>query len=592
MSQAAASVPASRAGAKLEAALAEFALGPRVAGARALDVGAGAGGFTEALLAHGAARVTAVDVGHGQLRAQLRADPRVEALEGVDFRRMPLRVAPGPFDFFAVDVSFAAGRNVMRGLAFRLRDGAEGVVLVKPQFELPPRVLASGAGEPARLRRLAVERLAAKAERLGFRVLDVRDSPVAGRAGTVEVLAHLRFEGRPALLPAPGEVRRELAAPPRRAEAPALLDWFAAVTPGGEAAAAQELAALPGAEQVAAVPGGVDFRGDFELGARANLWLRLPTRILLRLGELEAREFAVLRRRAARLPWASYLRSDARLCLSISQRGSRLYHTGAIAENIALALRTALGRDVVVGTRASEGDPLVLVRGERDRWTFSLDASGERLHRRGWRLDAGPASLRETLAALTLALCRWHPAEPLADPLCGSGTFAIEAASRALGIAPGAQRRFACESWSIAGAELWSGLRAEADAARLAHAPALILASDRDAGALEAAQRNAERAGCATAIRFVHAELEALEPPAGPGLVLVNPPYGRRLGARSELAGLYGSLGRTLRARFPGWRAGVLVPEPRLEAQLKLRVLERHALRNGGLRVALLVCAL
>src|SRR5262245_18817948 len=276
MSQAAASAPASRAGAKLEAALASFALAPRVAGARALDVGAGAGGFTEALLAHGAASVTAVDVGHGQLRAQLRADPRVEALEGLDFRRMPLRVAPGPFDFFAVDVSFAAGRNVMRGLAFRLRAGAEGVVLVKPQFELPPRVLASGAADPARLRALAVERLVGKAGKLGFRLLEVRDSPVAGRAGTVEVLAHLRFEGRPALVPAPGGARPRPAPAPLAQAPDGLVDWFAVVTPGGEAAAAQEIAELGGAESVSALPGGVEFRGDMALGARANLWLRLP----------------------------------------------------------------------------------------------------------------------------------------------------------------------------------------------------------------------------------------------------------------------------------------------------------------------------
>ncbi len=587
----AASAPASRAGAKLEAALAELVLAARVAGARALAVGAGAGDFTEACVEHGASSVTAVDVGHGQLRAQLRADPRVEVLEGVDFRRLPLREAPGPFDFFAVDVSFAAGRSVMRGLAFRLSAGAEGVVLVKPQFELSPRVLASGADDPARLRELAVARLTAKAEKLGFRVLAVRDSPVAGRPGTVEALAHLRFEGRPASLPAHGEVRRELQSTPRATAQPELLDWFAVVTPGGEAAAAQEIGALAGVRRVAPVAGGVEFAGDFALGARANLWLRLPTRILLRLGALDAREFAVLRRRAARLPWNRFLRPDAELCLSVSQRGSRLYHTGAIAENVALALRDALGRAVSVAARPGAGALLVLVRGERDRWTFSLDASGERLHRRGWRLDAGPASLRETLAALALALCRWDPREPLLDPLCGSGTFAIEAASLALGIAPGAQRSFACESWSIGSAELWSALRREARAARRERAPAPILASDRDPGALESARRNAERAGCAASIRFVQSELAALEPPPGPGLVLVNPPYGRRLGTRAELPELYASLGRALRARCAGWRAGVLVPEPRLESRLGLRVQGRHVLRNGGLRVALLVCA-
>src|SRR6478736_1359327 len=127
-------MPVSRAGGKLEAALSRFGLDVR--GARAVDVGASTGGFTEALLAHGAASVLAVDVGHDQLHPSLRADARVTSLEGVDWRKLSLSEAEGPFDFFTVDVSFVAARNMLRGLAFRLRPGAEGVVLVKPQFEL------------------------------------------------------------------------------------------------------------------------------------------------------------------------------------------------------------------------------------------------------------------------------------------------------------------------------------------------------------------------------------------------------------------------------------------------------------------------
>ena len=125
----------SRGAGKLEAELRIFDLGGAVRGARAVDVGASTGGFTATLLEHGAAHVTAVDVGHGQLAAGLRADPRVTSLEGTDWKRLPLAEAPGPFDFFSVDVSFAAARNMLRGLAFRLRAGAVGVVLVKPQFE-------------------------------------------------------------------------------------------------------------------------------------------------------------------------------------------------------------------------------------------------------------------------------------------------------------------------------------------------------------------------------------------------------------------------------------------------------------------------
>ena len=129
----------SRAAGKLGAALERFGLAAAVAGARAVDVGASTGGFTETLLRHGAAHVVAVDVGHGQLAAPLRADARVTSMEGVDWKRLSLHEAPGPFDFFTVDVSFVAARNMLRGLAFRLRPGAQGVVLVKPQFELADR---------------------------------------------------------------------------------------------------------------------------------------------------------------------------------------------------------------------------------------------------------------------------------------------------------------------------------------------------------------------------------------------------------------------------------------------------------------------
>src|SRR6186713_3725796 len=191
----------SRAGGKLEAAIERFGLGQAISGARAIDVGASTGGFTEALLAHGAASVLAVDVGHGQLHPSLRADARVTSLEGVDWKRLSLAVAEGPFDFFTVDVSFVAARNMLRGLAFRLRPGAEGVVLVKPQFELPDRKLKAAGADTARLRDEAVAKVRERAAALGFEIVAHFDSPVAGGSGTIEVLAHLRFGGRPDTMP-------------------------------------------------------------------------------------------------------------------------------------------------------------------------------------------------------------------------------------------------------------------------------------------------------------------------------------------------------------------------------------------------------
>src|SRR6185295_12750504 len=163
----------SRGGRKLDAALRLFGLESEVRGARAVDVGASTGGFTDALLRHGARQVVAVDAGHDQLDARLRQDARVESLEGTDWKTLSLSRAPGPFDFFTVDVSFVAARNMLRGLAFRLRAGAHGVVLVKPQFELGEHRLragkdASGAIDDPGLRRAALERVTEKARGLGF----------------------------------------------------------------------------------------------------------------------------------------------------------------------------------------------------------------------------------------------------------------------------------------------------------------------------------------------------------------------------------------------------------------------------------------
>src|SRR5262245_55540710 len=239
-------MPVSRAAGNLEAAIERFGLADVIAGASAVDIGASTGGFTEALLARGARSVLAVDVGHGQLHPSLRGDPRVTSLEGVDWRRLPLAVAEGPFDFFAVDVSFVAARNMLRALAFRLRPRAEGVVLVKPQFELPDRRVKAAGADTARLREEALTRVSERARALGFEVVDHFDSPVTGGSGTIEVLARLRFAGRPDSMPRPGERRRAVA--PRAAApaaAPATLRWFAVVAPGLESVVRAEIEALP-----------------------------------------------------------------------------------------------------------------------------------------------------------------------------------------------------------------------------------------------------------------------------------------------------------------------------------------------------------
>jgi putative N6-adenine-specific DNA methylase len=641
--------PVGRGGGKLAAGLARFGLAADVHGARAVDVGASTGGFTEVLLANGARSVLAVDVGHGQLHPRLRDDPRVSSLEKTDWKRLSLDVAPGPFDFFTIDVSFTAARTMLRGLAFRLRDGANGVVLVKPQFELPDHLIKNGAVDDAGLRAQALARFTSKAEALGFRVVASFDSPVAGGEGTVELLAHVRFEGRSERLPRPGEKRaRPAGAPaPARPRAPAgaflarpHLEWFAVVAPGAEEAAAAELQRLPGGEAAQRVDGGVELSAPLEVAMRAHLAARIPTRFLLRLGQARAREFAKLRHALRRLPWEEILAPGQPVRITASTSHCRLYHTGALDETVRFAIEDRLGASppkptangaVTATPKASRstapattpatgmvtataptttpatttatatttpepggGAPLILIRGVDDTFIVSADASGEPLFRRGWRVDTGEAPLRETLAATLLALAGWRaadPAEALYDPMCGAGTIAIEAATIALGLPPGAHRAFAFESWPGVpepAREAWRRLRATAPPVPRPGAAGVVAGSDRDPDVVAAAARNAARAGVADVLRFDTRELAEVTPPAPSGLLIANPPYGRRLGDTRELPALYRRFGAMLRGPFAGWRAAIVVPDARLASAFRVPVAASHRVAHGGLRVTLL----
>jgi putative N6-adenine-specific DNA methylase len=580
-----------RGGRKLLAALTAFGLADRVRGKSAIDVGASTGGFVKVLLAHGAAHVTAIDVGHGQLLAELVRDGRVRSLEHADFKTLALSEAAGPFDFFTVDVSFVAGRSMLRGLAFRLRPGAEGVVLVKPQFELPGHLVKRGQVDAKALRRRALDTFTAKAVRLGFAVLATLDSPVAGGSGTVEILAHLRFSGRPDSLPRPGE-RKPASASARKSASPGdTLRWFAIASPGLEEPLCAELLSLPGIADARAVEGGVELTGPLAAGMVANLASRIATRVLVRVGEVRARDFAPLRRGLAKLPWPSFVPRGRALRVDVSASHCRLYHTSALADTVALAVEDCVGKlpARAPGDDASDEATRILLRGQDDRFLASVDSSGALLHRRGWRIEAGRAPLRETLAAGILRLCAYDPALPLVDPMCGSGTIAIEAAAMAQKLPPGAGREFAFERWPIHDEAVWQRVRAAA--VREAPPAAPILACDRDPHAVAVARRNAARAQVEGDIRFVVAPFGEGEIPDPPGLVVINPPYGRRLGERQPALRLGSSIGQTLRQRYRGFRAAVVCPDAAFVAAVAAgargKPATTHALRNGGLRVQL-----
>src|SRR5574338_23347 len=263
------------------------------------------------------------------------------------------------------------------------------------------------------------------------------------------------------------------------------LSCFAVTAPGLDALTARELTAL-GLPVTDTEPGGVSFEADVDGLARANLWLRTASRVLVRVAEFHAHSFAELERHARKVPWDDFLAEGARPVFRVTSKKSKLYHQDAIAER----LERWIGREA--SDDASE--QLFIVRVHRDRVTISADASGELLHKRGYRLEAGKAPLRETLAAAMLLAIGWDGSVPLVDPFAGSGTIPIEAALIALGMAPGAGRAFAMDRWTrlagngVAAAAVRGGPRAaptEVAAPRPSTLdPRLITASDRDAGAV------------------------------------------------------------------------------------------------------------
>ena len=234
------------------------------------------------------------------------------------------------------------------------------------------------------------------------------------------------------------------------------------------------------------------------------------------------------------------------------------------------------------------------MRLEHDLCTISVDSSGALLHRRGYRLATAKAPLRETLAAGLIMAAGWPAGDavppPLLDPFCGSGTIAIEAALMALQIAPGRQRRFAFMAWPDYDADLWQRLLDEADgqaagAARTTRRPVGDPGSDRDAGAIAAAQANAGRAGVGGTVAFACHALSAIDPPAGPGFVVTNPPYGQRVRGGPDLRNLYAQLGNVLRERCPGWQATILSSDRHLLAQTGLLLDTGVTFVNGGIDV-------
>jgi putative N6-adenine-specific DNA methylase len=367
------------------------------------------------------------------------------------------------------------------------------------------------------------------------------------------------------------------------------LDLFAITAPGLEALTGVELHAM-GITPRELERGGVSWSGGIDDVYTANLCLRTASRVLVRVATFRASTFFELERRAKRVPWSEYVSRGRPVRFRVTCRKSRLYHSGAVAQRLIEAVTQFTGDAELADVARGEDEQdtphaqLFVVRLDHDSVTISADASGALLHRRGYRQATAKAPLRETMAAAILLASGWDRHAPLVDPLCGSGTIAIEAALLARNIAPGQNRSFAFVHWPHFDEGRWLLRRHRLREAELPRVPGVIRASDRDAGAVRAALDNAERAGVEGDIDISQRAISAIEPAGGKGWIVTNPPYGVRVGDAS-VRNLYAQLGKVGMSKFPGWNVGLLSADPALERQVGIKFDRLLQTSNGGIPV-------
>ena len=337
--------------------------------------------------------------------------------------------------------------------------------------------------------------------------------------------------------------------------------------------------------------GGVEIRAGIDSVYRVCLHSRLANRVFCELGRAQVEDENQLYQAVYQIDWGAHLNARDSIAVSATLSRSRLDHTHFVAlkakDAIVDQFRENCGSRPVVEKK--QPDFQVHINIHHNQASISLDLSGDSLHRRGYRLQHSGAPLKEHLAAALLVQAGWEPrkdaARRLVDPMCGSGTFAIEAAMMAANIAPGLQRSyFGFNKWRLHQPELWQACVDQARQAIELQPEVIVYASDYDAGALEIARANAERAQVEHMIEFSHQQVGELElPPAQTDtLVICNPPWGRRLQGEQDLGRIYADLGSAVQRLAPA-RLAIISANPDLLHRLKLKRISRKEVRNGPL---------
>ncbi len=370
--------------------------------------------------------------------------------------------------------------------------------------------------------------------------------------------------------------------------------FFAAIPPGFEAVCLHELLKLtPLAGKARVTTGGVKFEGRLEVGYRANLNLRSANRILMRVGTFRASNFRQLEKSLHGIPWELYLPRNSLLKVNATTKHCRLHHSGAIAERFQEAIAMCLSplEPEQESHETPAGVQTIYVRGLDDRFTVSLDSSGDILYKRGLKKHTGSAPLRETLAAAALLLAGYDGRVPLIDPMCGTGTFSLEAALMAKHIPAGWFRDFAFTRWPSFLTKRWNYIRSQSESGIMRPVQPLIFASDKDDGACRKLESCAQMHDLTDAVQVHQKDFFDLDPGGladRSGVICLNPPYGRRMGGRQESEKLFTAICDKLKQAYTGWELVLFAPGRKLAGTVPFQT-KTFPVVHGGLKLVLLI---
>ncbi len=361
------------------------------------------------------------------------------------------------------------------------------------------------------------------------------------------------------------------------------INLIASTTFGLESVVKRECQAL-GFQNIQTSDGRVEFTGNEEDIVRANLWLRCAGRVWIKMANFTAVTFTELFDQTKALPWGDWIPEDGKFTVVGKSVKSTLFSVpdcqAIVKKAVVEKLKEKYKTDWFDETGASYTIQVGILK---DVVTLAIDTSGSGLHMRGYRAKAMDAPLKESIASAMVQLSFWRKDRILLDPFCGSGTIPIEAAMIARNIAPGLQRKFACEEWDRIGKDLWKKVRAEAYQAIDYEVTPQIYGSDIDPNAIALAKENAEKAGVDDCITFEVKPSQEITLPGKYGVVITNPPYGERIGELKEVEEMYRALGGTMKTDYT-WSTYLITSMEYFETLFGRKADKKRKLFNGRIK--------